>query len=184
MDKIHFIVGGVGSGRKPIVSRLRLTLKGSSAQPSLSKIALGSFSATSITEASQDKWKQYCIEQIQNHLDLFAGKEHHIITGPLLSIHIKSIFELYPNSTLYLLKSLNSDMFSEAASNLKNENVSITTEDILNYNNQVNQQMDQLVSQLSLEWKYVEAPIFNQDGSINFVENPETPNILIAAYNA
>jgi hypothetical protein len=180
MDKIHFVVGPVGSGRKPVVSRLLVTLKEMS-EGSISKLAIGSFRSTKVEELATEKWKNYCINQIESHLDMFAGKEHHIITGPLLAVHIVEVFKRFPNSSLYLVKSTDEDLYEDALSHL--EEILIDRDTVNKYNSAVMQQLTQLQTELSLIWNHVEAPIISHTGAINFVETPENPKIMMATYN-
>lgn len=180
MNKIHFVIGNIGSGKRAVVSRLLVSLKNVS-NNSVSKLSIGSFRSSKVDDFFLEKWKTYCINQIDTHLDLFNEKEHHIITGPLLSVHIVEIIKQFPNSSLYIVKAIDDSFFEDAVAGLDSMNVD--KESVDNYNSITTQQLNILINDLNIVWKNVEAPIINADGSINFVENYSTSKIMVAAYN-
>lgn len=170
MNTIYFIAGNIGSEKTSFVQNLTLHLSYSTGKvPSI--LSLGSLDNTDILTATQDYWGVDCIQQIESHLKLFPEKQHYIVTGPLCGLHMSTIIQKFPTALVYLIKSKNQKIFNDKE---------LLGSKVATYNVLVNQQMHQLASKLSIEWQYVNFPLINPNGAINFSKSSLGSSTIMA----
>jgi hypothetical protein len=182
MKKIIFVVGGIGSARKPILEKLQNTCKLIS-DDSVTMCMIGNFDFNESLKTVDSKWINFCINQIETHIEMFPEKEYYLFSGSLLCMYIDNISKRFPEAIVYMIKKDDENLFQDIAVMLSKFDV--TESEIREFNNIVNGSIDKLVEENGLIWKQVDSPVFTNSLMPNYVgENTESKiKIKIATYN-